>query len=415
MYQVRPERVVIAEWVAEDPRAWERARRLAAAFGCPEAPVVSAEELAVLARERAWREVAGHRTGAARSVPTPDVVLNAFTWEPEVLARRSQAHPELRAWGLNGAGAITFRDPVPSRRIHGCVCQPAHEIHAAYGCLHACDYCHVGTVLNIMTNLEAMAERLVPFMAEHPGLKLYKFDNQTDTICFEPEYGASQVMVEFFARQPGRYLMLYTKSDNVDHLLELEHGGQTIVCWTLSCDTVSRLVEKNAPTTAQRIAAAEKCQRAGYAVRARFSPIVPVRGWREENAAMIGEYLARVRPDVLTMDTFKWLEPRRVGSIVDLELWDPEYRFYVEEYAAMPPESRPAPVFPNGKQLFPHDARARIYRFFLQEIRRHNPRVPVSLCGETPEMWEELQEELGMDPDDYVCACGPFSTPDVLP
>jgi hypothetical protein len=61
--------------------------------------------------------------------------------------------------------------------------------------------------------------------------------------------------------------------------------------------------------------------------------------------------------------------------------------------------------------VFPHEARARVYRFLLEQVRRLAPDMPVSLCGETPQMWEELADELRMTPDNYVCTCGPDSVP----
>ena len=205
--------------------------------------------------------------------------------------------------------------------------------------------------------------------------------------------------------------MLYTKSDNVEYLADYEHNGNTIVCWTVSCDTVSRHIEKNAPPMVDRIAAARFCQDAGYTVRARFSPIIPVRNWREENAEMIGEYLSIVQPDVLTIDMFKWIKPHEIREIFDVSLWDEEYLGYADRYAAMDPDERPLGIIPNGKQIFPHHARAEVYRFFLERIRELSPDTPVALCGETPEMWRELGPELRMAPDNYVCACGPTSVP----
>jgi hypothetical protein len=174
---------------------------------------------------------------------------------------------------------------------------------------------------------------------------------------------------------------------------------------------VSRLVEKNAPPMHERIAAAEKCQRAGYRVRARFSPIIPIKNWQAENEAMLEAYLGKVKPDVLTIDMFKWIEPRRVRDIFDLSLWDEEFVGWVDKFAAMEPAQRPQPIIPNGKQLFPHELRARVYRFFVKKIGELAPDTRVALCGETPEMWDELRDELGMTPDRYVCACGPDSVP----
>jgi hypothetical protein len=102
---------------------------------------------------------------------------------------------------------------------------------------------------------------------------------------------------------------------------------------------------------------------------------------------------------------------REVRDIFDVSLWDNEYLGYVDEYADMEPDQRPRGIFPNGKQVFPHDARAKVYRFFLERIRNLSRDTRVALCGETPEIWEELGSELGMEPADYVCACGSTSTP----
>ena len=77
----------------------------------------------------------------------------------------------------------------------------------------------------------------------------------------------------------------------------------------------------------------------------------------------------------------------------------------------MPPEQRPYPIIPNGKQLFPHDARVRMYRHFTDQIRRLSPATRIAFCGETPEIWAEFKDEVGMTPQNYVCACGPTSVP----
>jgi len=92
-------------------------------------------------------------------------------------------------------------------------------------------------------------------------------------------------------------------------------------------------------------------------------------------------------------------------------LWDDEFVGWVDRFAAMDLKERPRPILPNGKQLFPDALRARVYRFFIERIKRLSPSTRIALCGETPEMWEELRAELGMTPENYVCACGPDSVP----
>lgn len=403
MRPCHPETVYLTEWTLCDPRAAARAYRLAAAMGHPQPEIVSAARLAEVVRERGWRRLEGRRTGALRRSGDPDVVLNAFVWDEEWVAQTARHHPELRAYLLGGDGAWSLRDAAAFRREQGCVCQPAWEIHSAFGCLHACDYCHVGSFLNIMTNLEALAARVETLFAAHPWLRLYKYDNLTDTICLEPEYGASQVMVDLFARQPDRYLMLYTKSDNVEHLLNLDHRGRTIVNWSLSGRTSARLIEKGTPPMEARIAAMRRCQDAGYTVRARLSPICPVSNWRQEATELVEALFASVRPDLLTLDVLGWMNARQMLEAMDVSLFEPRFRAFLEEAPKPPP--------PHRKHLFPHAWRAEILRYYLNEIRRVSPKTRVSICMETVEMWEELGPELGMAPENYVCCCGPQSVP----
>lgn len=201
--------------------------------------------------------------------------------------------------------------------------------------------------------------------------------------------------------------MLYTKSDNVDHLLNLDHKGKTIINWTLSCNTVSERIEKNAPAMEDRIRAAKMCQKAGYTVRFRFSPIIPINNWQDENREMIEKLFTNVKPDLITMDVPGWMSAEQIRNSIDISLLDHEYRELVERMA----EEGIARVENSPKQIFPHLARLRIYRFFLDQVWRLSDEIPVAICMETEEMWRSLSHELRMHRDDYVCCCGPMSVP----
>lgn len=396
--------VYVTEWAAANPNCEARIARLSAAMGHPQPPVLTAGELATVARERHWLDGAGKRTGESRGWQAPDVLLNAFIWDEQQAASIWAQYPELRRIALSGASAITYRNAARQRQQQGCVCQSAYEVHSAHGCLHACTYCHVGTFINILCNLEELAAHVEMLMAEHPWLKLFKYDNQTDTICFEPEYGASQVMVSLFSRQSDRYLLLYTKSDNVEHLLDLDHRGHTLISWSLAGPTSARLIERGTPPMEARIEAMRRCQEAGYRVRARLSPICPVEGWREEARQLVEALFAQVRPELLTMDVLGWMNARQMLAAMDVSLFEARFRDYVMQKAEEPPP-------PHQKHFFPHEWRLEILRHYLREIRRVSPNTPVSICMETLPMWEALGPELGMSPEHYACCCGPTSVP----
>lgn len=406
MYPVVAPAVYVSDRVYADPRNVARMERMMKHITARKTQRVTDAELNDIIQRDGL--LPGGRTGQTVQDNERVIIFNAFAWRsPQEFQELRKRYPRLGAEMLLGQGEWGLRDRQGLRDTHHGVCQTAYELHCAHGCFHGCAYCHVRSVVNIMLNLEEYVERLDAFIKTIPWLKLFKYDNQTDQICFEPEYGASEIMVGYFAKQEDKFLLLYTKSDNVDHLLGLRHNGRTIVNWSMSCDKVSREIERNTPVVARRIEAAEKCQRAGYTVRARFSPIIPIATWREEYAKTTREYLSRVRPDVITLDVLGWMDANMMRGCFDLKGFDPAFREHVEAMLAQGNPKRGKPYYPNGKQFFPHELRSGVYRFFIDEIRRHRPDQRISICMETPEMWDEYGPELGMTPTNYVCCCGP--------
>jgi len=404
MVEMKPPKVYVHQRVHESELAKRRLDRMMENIETDDLQLVDDVSLEEAIKADRWRENAGKRTGEINRKSDPTIIFNTFRFLPgEEFRMLAQKYPVLSSHNLLGNGYWTFRNANNLSNRNG-VCKSAYEIHSAWGCYHACDYCHVRESLSIMLNLEEFVENLDELVQRESSQQLYKYDNQTDTICFEPEYGASELLVNYFANQDDKYLMLYTKSDNVDHLLNLPHNGNTIINWTLSCGTVAREIEKLTPTTAERIQAAEKCQKAGYTVRFRFSPIVPIKNWQAENREMIEQLFATVKPDLITMDILGWMTAQQIKNAIDLSLFDDEYRELVEKMAE-------EGVVNRGKQIFPHEARLEIYRFFIEEMRRVSRKTPVAICMETEEMWEELSDELEMQKDNYPCCCGPKSVP----
>ena len=298
------------------------------------------------------------------------------------------------------------RDADEVFREHGVVCQTATQFESICGCLHRCGYCNLTRLLLIPVNPECVLAHLDTFLADNPNQTLFKHGASTDILSFEPEYGITEMLVRYFAHRPAQYLMLFTKSDNVDFLLSLPHRGQTIVCWSLSSPTVAREVEVLTASTEERIRAARKCQDAGYRVRFRFSPIVPVRGWQGENEAMVSEiFESGVRPDLITLRTVGWIEYEELVRVTGSELIDPHFREAMGQAASEGtiPQMRCRPL--------PEEARIEVYVRGAEAIRRANPRTRISLCWETPEVWSALHEWTGMSPDHFVCNCGPRCAP----
>lgn len=399
MRVLRPPAVYYTKEVAEDRLSRARMDRMMEKIECDDVREIGEEgilELSDLMRQ----EVAGKRSGEVGRVGDPTLIFIKYIWN----GNATDSNPPRTDWfyrTLSGLRWVDFRDKESIRTRRNIVCQSGYELHSAHGCIHHCSYCFVGNYLMIALNLEELRSHLDELIDRNPWQSLYKYDNQTDNLCFEPEYGASKLFVEYFAEKQGKYLMLYTKSDNVDHLLDLDHRGKTVVCWTLTSDGAARLYEPETPSMEDRIRAARKCQEAGYPVRFRFSPIIPIKNWRADNEKMIRSLLSRVRPDIICIQTLTHMDAEQLRRTLEPSHMDQDIIATMDEGL-------------RGDQAgpFPQEVREMIYRFFLDKIEEVSPGTPVTICLETPEMWQTLGDRLGMEPGRYACCCGPTSTPE---
>ncbi len=410
MYTLRPPHVFMHRRVQHNRLALARMERILAAIGNP--PVIEVDDtdtdrvLEMAGPPADLPTVGGRaRQGLERREADPSFLFNTFVWNK---AERSAPKTRFRSSLAQRVAAVMAgvgEDFAFSRREANWtsggtpyVCQGGWGIHSLKGCPHKCDYCDEGYIVNFMLDLEEFADHVSLLLAQRPEQKLYRYDLFSDSLGFEPEYGASAILSECFAKSSDKYLLYYTKSDNVDHLLDLPHKSNAIFYCTLSTDTVCRLIERGTPSMAQRIEGLRKCQQAGYRVRVGFSPIIPVRNWREEAVDCIEMLAAKVQPETVRLWILSLMTAAETEALIRPELLDPDA---VRAMRAAAPH-----LTELYAQPFPLETRVEIYGHYLEVLNRTSPATPVSLCTETAAVWERLSGKLRMTPDCLYCCCG---------
>jgi spore photoproduct lyase len=343
-------------------------------------------------------------------VPDAVLILNTFRFDGRRADRQKWLWENCRIGGhlqaaLAGYGPFCWWDVGLStdRRKWDNICRPCWRLHFQNGCLHKCRYCALGGLLVAMVNVEEYLQRLARLIELHPWQETYLLEDDAEVLCLEPELDCLGRIIEFFGRLEGRYLVIHSKSANVDWMLNLDHRGRTIVVWSIATRGQDGQFEPAAASMTERIEAARKLQEAGYTVRYKFKPIIPVKNWREDAAEAVRMIFERTRPDVISLCVLMWHDFEWLEKSLDLSLLDADCVAAARAAAVKPTDSRCLP--------FPPSVRAAIYEHYIGEIRKHDADVPVSLSTENAEVWGRLGPLLGSGPRNYVCGCGPNSTP----
>ena len=422
MYNVNPKAVFAHKRVFDNPKAVARMERMLDALGISPADVPTVElgdfddimqaceGFEALATDEITKVGHGRfRSGHLRVTSAPVFVFNTFAWDhtERTPVPDSIKSPQARTLFqlLDGVGegfAFSRREKHVADSAAQYVCQGGWGIHSLRGCLHKCDYCSQSFINTVLLDIEDFCEHLSAMFVRRPEQLLYRYDLFSDILGLEPEYGASEALAKCF-KDHGKYLLLYTRSDNVEWLADMPHRENTLLNWTLSMDTQCRTIERDSPPLANRIEAMRFCQEHGYPVRAGFSPIIPVKNWRRETTEMLEMLFSKVQPEVLRGWVLAMMDALEYEMLFDVNAMDADIMRRMREAAPELDGKHHAP--------FPVDVRAEIYQHYLTEVERIGPGTPFAICSENVGVWDLIEDQVLMTRDNMFCCCGGTSIP----
>ena len=422
MYALKPKAVFAHRRVYDNPEAVERMERILGALAIDRKDVETvdlADVDRIVAISGATDEITAEkvlssnrgrvRQGQFKPTEDPVLVFNTFVWDDDrrldVPNRPSnlQARRLVDAFcGIGAAHAFSRRELLTPDRE--CICQGGWGIHTTSGCAHKCAYCEEGWITNLFLDIEDFCQELPRMFQRRPEQMLYRYDLYSDILAFEPEYGACERVGRCFAEH-GKYVLLYTRSDNVGWLGYVPDDQKPYmpINWTISMDTQARLFEGDSPPLVDRIEAMRFCQDNGYVVRAGFSPVIPVRDWRRETTEMLQQLFAKVRPEVLRVWVLAMIDAAELDKMLDVEAIDPEFVRRMREAANELNGTFHAP--------FPTDVRLEIYNHYIDQLQAISPETPLALCSEHADIWDRLEHRLAMTRGSMFCCCGGLSVP----
>jgi spore photoproduct lyase len=262
-------------------------------------------------------------------------------------------------------------------------------IHFGLGCSLDCTYCILQSYLDspalvLFGNMENGLADLENLLDQADAPKRYCTGEFTDSLLLEQFTGFGQRLVKMFANRPDRILELKTKTDHIDGLLELDHGGRTVISFSVNAPIICETEERRAAPLAKRLAAAERAVKAGYRVGFHFDPLIRHRGWEvgyEHTVEAIYQHVPSERIAWISLGAFRYMPPLK--EIVRRR--HPNSPIMDQEFIQAA----------DGKMRYLRPVRVEMYTHMLETIRRFDSGAPVYLCMESPRVWNEV---FGFDP-----------------
>lgn len=249
--------------------------------------------------------------------------------------------------------------------------------------LNYCTYCYLAFVyrkfapfIKINLNYDAMFKQIRKAMGAAAGKVSFNMGEMLDSLALDHITNLTTMLVPFFAGFSRGFLMLLTKSSNIDNLLAVEPSGQTVVSWSLNSQKMIDQFESGTAILGERIEAARRCQQHGYRIRIRIDPGILYPNWQAGYAAMIQEVLAVVEPENITLGMLRLLPGHR-------RLATAAYGNRAKELCG----HNFVRGASDGKLRYPPTQRAEFYNFLIETIRSFDNKVSISLCRETSEIW----------------------------
>ncbi len=281
-------------------------------------------------------------------------------------------------------------------------CCNYHVINQTSNCPIDCTYCILQFYLNNpVTTVYADTDKLLEEVRQKVARQPRRFfrigtGELSERLGFEESYCFSTHIVPQFASIPNVLLELKTKSDRVENLLDLEHGGHTVVSWSMNPQVVIDAEETKAASLEERLKAISQVQDAGYKLGFHFDPLLMHRGWRESYAGLVQKM-----GDVIEPARIAWVS---IGSL----RFPPAMK---EEVLQNYPKSKImfAELIQgmDGKLRYPKPLRLEMYRLVYDMLRDWGgDGLFIYFCMESAEIWERV---MGWSPEsnehlDYLFA-----------
>ena len=271
------------------------------------------------------------------------------------------------------------------------VCCNYFVLNLGSQCHFNCSYCYLQSFLNtpfmvIYSNIDQAVEELIAVaksMNGHGhghghGHNLRVGTGETiDSLGLDPLTGYTELLIEALKKCPNVNLELKTKSNFVDHLLDLNHRRQVTVSWSINPKEVIEREEHGTASLMERFEAAKKCVQKGYSIGFHIDPIIWHPNWEKNYKELVRELTEHFEPNQVPYIS--------LGAL----------RFQTEQASMMKQRFSRTSLVNSGEMFRSRDGklrydlrlRSKMFKTIIDEFKTYSRAWRVFLCMEAPETW----------------------------
>jgi spore photoproduct lyase len=266
----------------------------------------------------------------------------------------------------------------------------------ANGCMYNCAWCYLkgtfrfygqkpnGRVPMVFKSRERMAKDLKAFVSVRDlELEIVNTGELSDSLMDEGHVHGepfSEWLMKFFKGTKHKVLFL-TKSTNVESFLENSWQDHAVLSWSVNAVPVADRWETLAPPVRARLDAAQKVYDAGYEVRLRIDPMVPVVDWQKHYGHLVDMIYERLKPSRVTLGCLRGL-----ASTI-MHCTNKSWVQYLTEKS-------------NWGKKPPFEQRLEMYQHVIDRLNDHGL-ADYAICKDTIAMWKALK----LNPAKIKCNC----------
>jgi spore photoproduct lyase len=285
------------------------------------------------------------------------------------------------------------RTPSPNRNTD-VVCPHFMMLAWANGCPFNCAWCYLkgtfrfyrqkpdGRVPIILKDRNRMEKEIQIFLERKGSLSiLINAGELSDSLMDEARQVPFSGWIMNLFRGTMHKVLFLTKSTNIRNFLRNDWQDQAVLSWSINAVAVAERWEKLAPTVADRLDAAKQVYDAGYEVRLRIDPMVPVPEWKTCYAKLVEMIYSRLKPSRVTLGCLRGL-----NSTI-LYCRDKSWTAYLAEKS-------------NWGKKPQFQQRLEMYQFVIGQLKARGLK-DYSVCKDSLEIWKTL----GLNPAEIRCNC----------